>query len=153
MVPRQRLRAIGNNQEVRNEPVSHLFPAEAAREQMDRYADGHSSCQHGERPGPDQSTIEPLAVCFRIVSLLAAFELLWPPLAIARCVDLGITSYWIVPIAASYLVAIAAVFRGANTVAWVASAIAVLAQVPFVFLSPPPAKAAKEKQAPNEKGS
>jgi hypothetical protein len=87
-----------------------------------------------------------------VASLLAAFVLFWPPLAIARCVDLGITSYWIVPIAASYLVAIAAVFKGAHTVAGVTSAIAVFGQVPFVFLSPPPAKAAKEKQTPNEKG-
>jgi hypothetical protein len=88
-----------------------------------------------------------------VASLLAAFVLLWPPLAIARCVDLGITPYWIVPIAASYLVAIAAVLKGGNTVAWAAGAIAVLAQVPFVFLSPPPSNATKEEQTTNETGS
>jgi len=88
---------------------------------------------------------EPWQFAF-IVSFVVAFAFLWPLLAIARCVDLRISPYFVAPIAALYLAAIAAVIENHDTAAWAVGAIALFAQVPFVFLSPRQRTTGGEKQ-------
>jgi hypothetical protein len=87
-------------------------------------------------------------VVFLAFSVLMA--LMWPILTIRRLVELSLSWMWVIPLVILYAVALVAAVRGQPLLVTPTADVAVLAQIPLVFLSPRKEQAAVTDQGQGE---
>jgi len=76
--------------------------------------------------------------------------LMWPILTIRRLVELSLSWMWVIPLVILYAVALVAAVRGQPLLVTPTADVAVLAQIPLVFLSPRKEQAAVTDQGQGE---